>query len=57
MVNFYQILKSQIYDPHDHDLSYHFGLWTVNKESEEFVTLHSDFLEMSYELNQHNKSN
>ena len=28
-----------------------FGLWTVNKKSEEFVTLHSDFLEMSYKLN------
>ena len=27
-----------------------FGLWTVNKKSEECVTLHSDFLEMSYEL-------
>ena len=39
-------LKSQIYD-----LSYHFGLWSVNKKSEESVTLHSDFLEMSYELN------
>ena len=46
MVNFDQILKSQIYD-----LSYHFGLWSVNKKSEEFVTLHSDFLEMPYELN------
>ena len=28
-----------------------FGLWIVNKKSEECVTLHSDFLEMSYELN------
>ena len=28
-----------------------FGLWTVNKKSEERVTLHNDFLEMSYELN------
>ena len=28
-----------------------FGLWTVNNKLEEFVTLHSDFLEMSYELN------
>ena len=28
-----------------------FGLWTVNKKSEECVTLHSDLLEMSYELN------
>ena len=46
MVNFDQILKSQIYD-----LSYYFGMWSVNKKSEEFVTLHSDFLEMSYELN------
>ena len=27
------------------------GLWTVNKKSEECVTLYSDFLEMSYELN------
>ena len=27
-----------------------FGLWTVNKKSEECVTLHSDFSEMSYEL-------
>ena len=26
------------------------GLWTVNTKSEEFVTLHSDFLEISYEL-------
>ena len=46
MGQFGQILKSQIYD-----LSYHFDLWTVNKKSEEFVTLHSDFLEMSYEFN------
>ena len=29
----------------------HFGLLSVNKKSEEFVTLHSDFLEMPYELN------
>ena len=28
-----------------------FGMWTVNKKSEECVTLHNDFLEMSYELN------
>ena len=28
-----------------------FGLWTVNKKLEEYVTLHSDFLQMSYELN------
>ena len=28
-----------------------FGLWTVNKKLEECVTLHSNFLEMSYELN------
>ena len=28
-----------------------FGMWTVNKKSEECVTLHSDVLEMSYELN------
>ena len=28
-----------------------FGLWTVNTKSEECLTLHSDFLEMSYELN------
>ena len=28
-----------------------FGMWTVNKMSEECVTLHSDLLEMSYELN------
>ena len=27
-----------------------FGMWTVNKKSEECVTLDSDFLEMSYEL-------
>ena len=46
MVNFDQILKFQIYD-----LSYHFGLWTVNNKSEECVTLHNNFLEMSYELN------
>ena len=45
-MNFDQILKSQIYD-----LSYHFGLWTINKRSEECVTLLSDFLEMAYELN------
>ena len=45
---FWSIIKSQIYD-----LSYIFGLWTVNKikKSEECVTLHSDFEEMSYELN------
>ena len=43
-VNFDQILKSQVYD-----LSYNFGLWTVNTKSEKCVTLHSDFLEMSYE--------
>ena len=41
LVNFHQILKSQIYD-----LSYHFGLWSVNKKPEEFVTLHSDVLEI-----------
>ena len=46
MINFDQILKSQIYD-----LSYNFGLCTVNKKSEECVTFHSDFLEMSNELN------
>ena len=46
MGNFDQILKSQIYD-----LSYNFGLRSVNKTLEEFVTLHSDFLEMPYELN------
>ena len=46
IVNFDLILKSQICD-----LSYNFGLWRVNKKSEEFVTLHSDFLEMPYELN------
>ena len=45
MVNFDQILKSYIYD-----LLYYFGLWSVIKKSEECVTLHSDFLEMSYEL-------
>ena len=28
-----------------------FGLWTVIKKLEECVTLHSNFLEMSYELN------
>ena len=28
-----------------------FGLWTVNKKLDECVTLHSNFLEMSYELN------
>ena len=28
-----------------------FGMWTVNKKSEECVTFHSDFLEMSYKLN------
>ena len=28
-----------------------FGLWTVNKKLDECVTLHSKFLEMSYELN------
>ena len=28
-----------------------FGPWTVNKKSEECVTLHSNFLEMSHELN------
>ena len=28
-----------------------FGLWIVNKTSEECVTLHNDFLQMSYELN------
>ena len=27
------------------------GPWTVNKKSEECVTMHSAFLEMSYELN------
>ena len=43
---FGSILKSQIYA-----LSYNFGPWTVNKKSEECVTLHSDLLEMSYELN------
>ena len=26
-------------------------LWSINKKTEEFVTLHSDFLEMPYELN------
>ena len=46
MGNFDQILKSQIYD-----LSYNFGQWSVNKKSEEFVTLHSDFVKMPYELN------
>ena len=46
MVNFDQILKSQIYD-----LSYNFGMWSVNKKSEEIVTLHSYFMEMPYELN------
>ena len=45
-VNLDQILKSQIYD-----LSFNFGLRTVNKKSEECVTLHSDFLEMAYESN------
>ena len=29
----------------------HFGMWTVNKKSEECVTFHSDSLEMSYKLN------
>ena len=28
-----------------------FGLWTVNKKLDECVTLHNNFLEMSYELN------
>ena len=46
MTSLILILKSQI-----DDLLYNFGLWTVNKKSEECVTLHSDFLEMSYELN------
>ena len=27
------------------------GLWTVNKKSEECLTLQSGFLELSYELN------
>ena len=44
MDNFDKILKLQIYDP-----SYNFGLWTVNKKSDKSVTLHSEFLEMSYE--------
>ena len=26
-------------------------MWAVNKKSEKCVTLHSNFLEMSYELN------
>ena len=39
-------LKSQICD-----LSYSFGLWTVNKKSDKSVTLQNDFLEMSYEFN------
>ena len=43
---FWSILKSQICD-----ISYNFGLWTVNKKSDKSVTLHSDFLEMSYEFN------
>ena len=30
---------------------YIFGLWTVNKKLDECVTLHSNFLDMSYELN------
>ena len=33
------------------DLLYNFGLWTVNTKSEECITLHSDIVEMSYELN------
>ena len=44
--NFDKILKSQIYD-----LSYNFGLWAINKMSDKSVTLHGDFLKMSYELN------
>ena len=44
-VNFDQILKSQVVRP-----IVEFGLWTVNRKSEKCVTLHSDFLEMSYEL-------
>ena len=28
----------------------HFGMWTINKKSEECVTLQDDSLEMSYEL-------
>ena len=28
-----------------------FGPWTVNKKSEEYVTLQNDLLKMSYELN------
>ena len=28
-----------------------FGMWTVNKESEGCIILHSDFLKMSYEFN------
>ena len=28
-----------------------FGIWTVNKKSEECVTLQNNFLEISFELN------
>ena len=34
-----------------YNLLYNFELLTVNTKSEECVTLQSDFLEMSYELN------